>query len=194
MQTLSQVRKILFLCVSGLLLGVCSAYPDPSIPGTCSLSCGNPKIAAGNANIRFLGTNAIKLACHGVTPGDPYPSTVPIHFVIEQPSSGPGLPTVDIGGGASTDTSTSTSSGAVPVPGVSFEPTIIAGLTGPDNNPDDSAAKYKGIVTSQSEWCTDSCGVGYIEVIPLCFSDDNEVRVQIHSGSAAAVTTLSVSP
>lgn len=184
------IKRCLGLCLFSFLMSVCSAPRDASAPGACSLSCGNAKIGSNDMRIRFL-TAPIEAACLGVTPGDPYPQPIPIHFIVEKDE--PTLPSGSstTGSNNSTTSSDSIATSVSPVSGVSFEPTVVGGLTGPEN-PDDPSGRYNGIITSQDEWCTDSCGLGLIEVVPLCFTDENLVTLQVHSGAAVANTTITV--
>ncbi len=182
--------KFLITFMLSLLLQVCGAEPDPSSVGNCTLSCASAKIAAHDARIRFFGTNALSVACQGAGSGVNYPGSIPIQFVIEQAQPAK-LPAATLPG--ETAPTPLVPDVGIPAPSVSFEASILSGIMGP-SNPDDDSAKYKGIVTSQSEWCTDSCGVGIIEVVPLCFGTSNVVTLQIHSGSAVGVSTISVGP
>jgi hypothetical protein len=78
-------------------------------------------------------------------------------------------------------------------PNILFEPVIVSGLMSDINNPDDPSPKYKGILTAQSEWLTDSCGVGEIQIVPGCIPGEiNEVNLLIHSGVAAKMITIKV--
>lgn len=183
--------KIIFLCGIASLLTVCSANPDPNSIGNCTLSCSDAKIAANNMRIRFLAGNSLAIGCQGADGGQNYPGgSVPIQFVIEQTAPAP-LPAGTLPG--ETAPTPLVPDVGVPAPGISFDASIVAGLMGPDN-PDDPSAKYKGIVTSQSEWCTDSCGVGIVEIVPNCYAQVNTVNLQISSGAAAAVSTITVNP
>jgi hypothetical protein len=179
--------RSLFLSVFSLFICVCAATPDPSSPGSCKLTCANSKLPANNARIRLLGGNAITLACQGIAAGQNYPESVPIYFIIEQTSAV--LPTTPIPGEKAPDPLVADV--GTPVAGVSFEPAVLAGIGGPAN-PDDTASKYKGIITSQDEWCTDACGVGVFEFVPLCTGAVNTITLQVHSGGASTTTTLTV--
>lgn len=182
-------QKLFLITLLALMLGECSANIDSDTPGNCSLSCADAKLAPSNARVRFLGpTDGYKSACHGIASGSDYPTTIPIQFVIEGPAA-PSLPASKIEA-TSTDVATST---GMPLAGVSFEPLIVGGLMAA--NPDDPNAppKYRGVFTSQEQWCTDSCGVGMIEIVPLCFTDNsNIVTLEVHSGNAAGNTTVTI--
>ena len=54
------------------------------------------------------------------------------------------------------------------------------------------APQYKGIRTAQEEWCTDSCGVGMVELRPWCTTKTQEVKVLLRSGSVAKEVTVTV--
>ncbi len=49
--------------------------------------------------------------------------------------------------------------------------------------PDDSEeARYKGLATPKSDWCTDRCGVATFEVYPVCIADaDNNATMAVSS-------------
>lgn len=191
------ILRIGFLMVMGLMLNVCSASPDESSPGNCTLSCSGTKLAANNFRIRFLAGNSIAAACHGIANGQNYPGVIPVQFVIEQ-NNPPPLPAGAIPGNTPGSTEPGStvlvSDVGTGVPALAFEPVIVGGFGGP-NNPDSNDARYKGIQTSQSEWCTDSCGVGVVELVPECFGDNpNVITLQIHSGAATGTSTITVNP
>ena len=171
----------LFLIGIVIFLSHCSA--DTDSPGNCQLSCSDAKIAPVEAKIRLL-SSKLATACEGVASGSDYPQSIPVQFIIEKSVA----PVSD-----STDTNTTIST--VPLAGVSFEPLITGGLMATNPNDPNGPAKYKGIFTDQSEWCTDSCGVGLVEIVPLCFPpNSNDVGLEIHSGPVGTSTTINVGP
>lgn len=186
------IFKLVILCLSGVVLGVCSAIPDASSPGNCKLQCSGAKIPANNARIRFF-NSAVTVACHNSAASAPvaYPVSIPIQFIVEKENP-PTLPSTAITGDGTAPTPLVTDVGQ-PLVGVAFEPTILSGFMGPDN-PDDTSTKYKGILTPQDEWCTDSCGIGYLEVVPLCYSDGNTITLGVHSGGSSSSMTITVTP
>jgi len=177
--------RCLFLTGIGLLVSVCAATPDPNSPGNCTLSCGGAKIAGNNARIRFLGGTSWTGGCIGDFGQALQP--IPIQFVIEQPAIPP-LPASDIPAGTGNEPKPTPFSSDVgtPISGIAFESFFVGGARA-DVNPGDTAEKYKGISTHQDEWCTDSCGIGTIEVVPTCIpTKTNIINLQIHSGSTTA--------
>ena len=121
------------------------------------------------------------------TAGSDYYAEVPIYFVVEKPSTP--LPAEEIPGDSKNISETdkvSTREKTIPLGGVSFNASILSGTMSDKRNPDDDSDEYKGIITPQDEWCTDSCGKGRIKMIPHCEEDANEVSLLITSGAAAS--------
>ncbi len=197
MRISTTISKTILVSGIGLLLSVCAPTPDPSAPGNCTLSCGNKtKIAAADMRIRFLDLpgDAMSLSCQGVADGEDYPGSIAVQFVIESTKAAD-LPASQI---PAADGSEKTPDPLVkdvgmPAAGISFEPIVVSGWTGP-YNPDSTRLRYRGIVTSQDQWCTDSCGVGSVELIPTCKSSSNVISLNIHSGAATSNATITVSP
>ena len=188
-------RHILSSCVLitlGFLVSVCAGQPDSSSPGNCQLACGLAKIGASDMRVRFLAKTPIVVSCQGIADGQNYIGTVPIRFVIER-LKGPTLPAETVPGDAADSKPKPFEDVGIPTPGISFEPIIESGYLGPDN-PDDDQFKYKGIVTGQTEWCTDSCGVGAIDLVPLCKSVTNPITLLVHSGPVSGETIITVTP
>jgi len=162
-----------------VFLSRCSASSDG--PGSCTLSCGGAQIAPAEARIRLLAQPAV--ACDGAANGTDYPQSVPVPFVIEKT-----VPSYT----DATDTNTIVST--IPLAGVSFEPLIVGGLMAANPNDPSQPSKYKGIFTDQSEWCTDSCGNGLIELVPLCFTNGQSVILGLHSGNVGTAVSIVVGP
>jgi len=189
-------RQALILSISSLLLQ-CSGALDG--PGMCSLSCGSSIAAPPEASLAFMGfapNTSLSLACNG-QPGR-YPKAVPIYFTITQP--GQPLPADQIPGdsinlpvstGSSTNASTALSSA---LGGISFNVSIQGGVMAPIANPSSSADQYTGIVTPQSQWCTNSCGTGHVDIVPACESSQNIITLLVESGGISNYLTITVNP
>jgi hypothetical protein len=200
------VVRFALILTSAALFRSCGADPDLSdAPGVCKLDCGGAKIGSDDMNIVPF-TNNITVNCNGAGAAN-YDGTVQVRFAINRPK--PTLPASTIGS-SSTDSSASSGTGGgapggtvgstggamgstVPVSGVSFEALVVSGVMGP-SNVDDSRAKYKGIATPMDEWCTDSCGVGAIDVIPKCSSSSTTLTLLIKAGPVASPVTLTIAP
>ena len=170
---------IMFLIISLLR---CGAYPDlAEAPGTCFLNCQTAIIGSTEMRIRLL-NDGTSLTCEGI--GDaPYNSIVPVRFVVERKK----LP--------EEMSNPENLEEYVPVPGISFESLILGGQMSPQKNPSDSRDKYDGILTPMDDWCSDSCGVGSIDIVPMCTPIGiNTVTILVHSGSLSATATISVVP
>lgn len=197
--------KLLMPVTLGFMLNVCGADPDiDEAPGVCPLSCFNAKIGSKEMQIRFL-SEEISISCQGIADGQPYIGTVPISFAVESPErklpassvvSGPGGATEEEPKPFEADTVKGT-----PAPKVSFEAVVIGGYLGSSDladtsfdNPDDERYKYRGILTSMDEWCTDSCGVGRVEIVPQCKSQVNTITLLVSSGPVSKEIKITVNP
>lgn len=180
--------------ILSFLINSCAAAPDLSdSQGVCSLQCSNAKIGSSNMRVRFLSEN-MQISCSGIADNEAYIGTVPIRFAFERPLIK--LPAEDIpaAGGASEDKPEKfNDKGGLPASGISFEPIVVSGYLGPTNT-SDPRFKYKGIVTGLDEWCTDSCGIGTIDIVPLCKSINNIVTLMIRSGSVSNSIQVTVTP
>ncbi len=188
-------RYIALLLFSFFLLQ-CSAAVDS--PGVCKLDCASAIPAATGTTIRFMGfsdNEKLSVGCEK-TAGSNYYAAIPIHFSIEKPAnklpaeSIPGdkdnLPTTDVM--STRDTTTA-------LAGVSFDISVLAGAMANKKNPSNPADQYKGIITSQDKWCTDSCGVGFVEIVPHCEADVNDIWLLVRSGAASAAKfNITVNP
>ena len=193
----------LFVLAMGFL-GACAAQPDTvgtGYPGSCKISCRKASIGADEMRVRFLTGPTLNLQC-SEAPGDGfYAFSVPIRFVIEKPARvlpinyqstdaippnpplGPDLPKK-----SNTDGTTNDSLYWSPVAGVSFYPLLLAG-DGDIFNQEDYAngtGRFLGIATPQEEWCTDTCGMGSIEIRPRCYGKGMQgslFRIGVFSGN-----------
>jgi hypothetical protein len=80
----------------------------------------------------------------------------------------------------------------IPASGIGFEPVVygsmaldktVADFKGSDGNV--NPAKYGGIVTPPSEWCSDSCGVMTFDVWPNCVKGGQNVTTSVLSGGVS---------
>lgn len=196
MKDLDQIRLFTIALLSSLTLGgflSCGAEPDLSFaPGNCKLTCENAMIGSNDMRIRFLQPEKeFTASCVKSADGaeSDYQSEIPIRFVIEKQRAS--LPTdakssskigvlsqadqgniisEEGGGGEEDEGSTGSTTVWEPVAGISFQPTLYGGIAGdqainPTNDPD---PLYKGILTAQEQWCTDSCGTGSLRIKPRC--------------------------
>ncbi len=155
----------------------CSAEPQGQ--GFCAISCSGETIAPSDYKIEFIGKGEdLALSCEGIQTGNPYPSEVPLRFRF--------LKKVPTKKGDSTTTDTYT-----PVSGIDYEVVVVSGRMAQDN-PTDPAAKYRGILTPMEEWCTDSCGVGGIDLLPTCLDDDQTVSILVRSGAVGELFNIKV--
>ncbi|MBP6217418.1 MAG: hypothetical protein KA436_02400 [Oligoflexales bacterium] len=188
-------KQLLFIIFSSFFIKNCGASPDlVEAPGLCKLSCSDPKIAGSDMSIRFDSTE-ITVNCFGIASGQEY-GPIPVRFVVE--SEQKTLPAESVPGDVTGGTATGGATAAegvpkkVPIGAVSFEAVVISGQMGAEN-PSDDRSKYKGIATPMEEWCTDSCGVGNIDLVPLCLGEDaNPVSLLIRSGSLSKELKVTV--
>lgn len=184
---------VLFAC--GITLQTCAADPDLNESnGVCKLTCTGAKIASSNMNIRMQIDGSVAVSCHGLV-NKSYYGTIPIRFIIEKPATA--LPAAGVPAGKGTNEEAvptiNTDTLGVPVGGISFEAVVVSGLMGAEN-PEDDRYKYKGINTPITEWCTDSCGVGAIDITPLCTTSGNAVSILVRSGPISKMVNVTVSP
>lgn len=74
----------------------------------------------------------------------------------------------------------------IPVANVAITPQVN-GVLGSNQTNDElkDDSRFTGIKTGPSEWCTDSCGVFTMEVVPACVPGvTNEITVNARSGAA----------
>ncbi len=185
------LQSSVLLLVASALLITCAADPDlDNSPGTCKISCKKPKNAGNNMRIRFLMPQALTLDCQAKKTSEIVP--IPVRFVVEKPRVS--LPS-DITSGSSTlggtpapsvdTTDSGTTNQWVPVSNISFQPVIFAGaLKGTAVNSDGTFDPSYGVLNDPESWCTDSCGVGSVDVQPMCIpGSTNSVTMGIQSGN-----------
>lgn len=197
----------LILIVLSLLTRGCAGDPDPDAPGVCKLSCAGAKLGSTEMEIvSMTGDSPINISCSGIQDGDDYIGTVPLRFMIQKKRSKLPAETLPGDSSASTSASSSASSGAaggavtstaeltkLPLSGVSFEALVVSGYLSEATNPDDEF-KYQGIVTPTDEWCTDSCGTGAVDIMPMCKQGLNPITILVHSGPIYKTFTVNVTP
>ncbi|NRA43592.1 MAG: hypothetical protein HRU09_01415 [Oligoflexales bacterium] len=197
------IKKTLPLISALSLLKIgCAGEPDfAEAPGVCALNCTDTKLPANDMRIRFLlpqgitVSDPLPLACFDVVNAD-YVNEVPIRFVVEKRRSilpaeqdGP----IDVVIGGERPDFANDANAWVPVSGIAFQPLLLAGIMDPLNPANQALDRYKGIVTPETEWCTDACGVGSLEVRPRCLANaTNAVQVGIISGSLYGIANLEV--
>lgn len=192
---MSNFRYISFL----LIFISCAGTSDPDVAGLCELKCEEGATYADtSAKLIVLSGSTAEISCAGVnTEGKASASAlgpVTIQFKVERKA-----PKLSTGGGDKPDkfSTGDTVGDTIPIAGVAFEPIILSGqvwaptsslengvLVGDDPvtqgfNP----YKYTGIATPKSQWCTDSCGIGTVEIWPRCIpGEGGTLSLSIHSG------------
>jgi hypothetical protein len=164
-RTLSVFRLLRSMLLAFALLAAtaCRAPEDENYPGYCRLSCSNTSIGA--SNFRF---NSILFpADYSCLKGETDSWTTLAKWVVTSP-----IRRVD-----NTEVE-------VERPAISFSPRFGGGWYDP---------AYKdsgGIVTPESEWCSDSCGVATVTVSVMCPPEDDEIDfkyiVGIQSGAVVS--------
>lgn len=118
----------------------------PANPGICKLNCSGAVVASNDLvfSLRATTTN-VALSC--TAPGN-FQRPIEAKFQIVQNTGSQEAPR------------------PTPVPAASIAP-IVYGDLAPvaDPNPEDI---YQGILTPKSDWCTDTCGVVTLQLLPLC--------------------------
>lgn len=165
----------LFILMLSLLLAHCAYKPEDA--GLCKLNCSDAIIGGADPNMVIeLKSKVSAITCSVASQGQPLADPLLVQFVAAE--------RYDVG---------QASEGKRPVPNLSFEP-IVNGLRSEleVHNPNVTIengvftpARYKGIVTPKSNWCTDSCGVATLEVFAVCPppGQSGEVGIQIHTGA-----------
>ncbi len=178
-------KKYILLGLAARALAGCASEPDlENTPGTCKISCSKPKLASSSMRVRILGEkvdyNCSAKEATALTP-------VPIRFVIEKPrvnlpaDISSGDPTL---GGTAAQKVENSNDQWVPVSNVSFQPLVYAGIL--DSTTEDTGAfdPSDGVLNDVDTWCTDSCGVGSIDIRPMCIPDTtNQIVLGILSGN-----------
>lgn len=134
------------LPLAAALLGLASCGQKPAQPGVCRLDCGNAVVASNDLvfSLRATTTN-VALSC--TAPGN-FPRPIEAKFQVVQNTGTPEAPR------------------PTPVPAASIAP-IVYGDLAPVNDPNPEDV-YQGILTPKANWCSDTCGVVTLELLPLC--------------------------
>lgn len=170
-------RLMLALILGILTLPACSVKPDE--PGLCALKCGSAVLGPADPGVKITKlTKDPKLTCDKglAAPQDFGPIQVQF-LVAEEIEDTPGTR------GSATGTGNKPMRG---IPYISIEPVVTGALsptTFPEGGENDS--RYVGLRTTRSNWCSDSCGVVTVELVPTCLTAGsvNTVNVQVHSGA-----------
>ena len=143
--------------------------------------------------LRLQHTDTLNVNCYKNPDGKyVYPGILPIRFVLESPTRtlpAATLPGAKDGSGELPPTAINPDSLGTPVSAVGFEPIILRGSMDTSSQDPNIDPRYAGIQTPEDEWCTDSCGVGSINLTPQCL-DNNTISVLIRTGSVAKVMTI----
>lgn len=173
-------------------LAACSNNPEN--PGLCALNCDNAMIGPFQGSLSAVTKNVAytcSLSRAGQAVGDPLmlkylalsSEQASVDDTTDEAAAG------EVAGELQDDIT-------VPIPSISFEPIVNGALSSePEHNPNVeingdvlTPAKYKGILTGKDEWCTDTCGVASLEVVPLCppAGESSELKINLMSGALAS--------
>jgi len=190
-------RLLIFLV---FILVSCSQESDGENPGSCRLECSGRKAASSEAKLKLLGFEDGNYSCSATVAGP-----VTVRFMVYE-NVADGLYT---GVGQRGEDAAEADEGALlfskptirPIGGIGFEPWLngamsITNTAGEfkSGSEEIDPAKYAGVVTPSSDWCSDSCGVMTYQFWPEC-TDGNEVQATVLSGginNTDAVSTYSV--
>lgn len=191
------------LVIMGFMKASCAADPDlANAPGTCTLNCVGAKLGSNDMRIRFL-TNNLTVNCFERSNANPevdYFTEIPIRFVIEKrrrilPAEMDPNGTVlggEIVAGDENDQGADAEKW-VPISGISFQPIVASGIGGTSINEVLDLPRFQGIRTPDTEWCTDSCGVGALNLLPRCKANGtNILNLGVSSGALYNTTTINV--
>ena len=172
-------------------------------PGICTLDCTAGSLAANDMRITFLPREEREVTWSCISPENrPFPTSIRLQFIIEKPRAMLPAETNRSQTVGSTFEETEASRW-VPVSNVDFHPVIVGGVMA-DKNP--TLPNYDflaGVQTPESEWCTDSCGIGTVIIKPYCLFDqakwdedqkstENPIIVDLVSGGLMGSTQFSV--
>ncbi|MFW7380392.1 MAG: hypothetical protein ACOH5I_16390 [Oligoflexus sp.] len=163
--------------MSFLSWGLSSCAEEPEDPGLCRLNCNKSIIGPIEAQIQAVQVTQ-DIVCPANLALSPVPDPLLFQFVVSSPFN-----TVD----------NPDDIRQMPLPSVSIEPIALGFRSGlQEHNPNVvingdtfTPARYKGVVTPASNWCSDSCGVVSMEVVAVCppSGETSDISVQIHSGA-----------
>lgn len=185
--------------------GACSVETDSEVRGSCSLSCTEPKVPAGEYEVVPLmpdDSTDIELFCTAPFRAEnnsilPYNKPLQVKYYIYElvPPFGkrPLDPREDPDGAAAPNDEDDVPGlmERVPKSGVGFEPVIFGAMATEKTNPEHydgstvSSGKFDGVVTPKNEWCSDTCGVMTYEFWPVCIEgSDNSIVAGLAAGGA----------
>lgn len=157
-----------------LTLPITCGRPPGDYSGICNADCSNALIATNKMIITSLVANPIEIECNGgQTPGETH-APFPLRFRIERPS-------MEIGSDGSDEGSEEGegSGDMLPATAISYDYQLLDGILSEDIN---------NFETS----CTDSCGTGMLEIVPVCGPNDNIIQVLIQSGPISETLTVTL--
>ncbi len=168
-------------------LAACSNNPEN--PGLCALNCDSAMI--GPSDGRFMAVGAgISYVCPLGQGGQPVTDPIMLKFRAVSGAEQVEEAAEKTVSGELADNITT------PLSSISFEPIVNGSLSAqPEHNPNVeingdvlTPAKYKGILTESNEFCTDTCGVASLEIVPLCppAGQSSEVKVYAMSGALSS--------
>lgn len=174
-----------FLC---LFLVSCAGRPSASMPGLCTLNCKQQAYVSPSDKILPLTKDSqeVDIACDGKFDAQGMLSMagpITVQFKIVSPAE-------------SSSENEHPRSWEMPRAGATFEPSVSGSVdsektdvenvtesSDENGNVTRTPYRYFGIVTPKSQWCTDTCGVGTVEVWPMCIKGkENAILVNVHSG------------
>lgn len=154
------------LIVLAIPIAGCSAEPAEG-PGQCKLSCSNAIIGTSDYKIEPF-TEDLTLRCLEV--GKKETRTLTGQFRITKKRA------------------TATGVEEVSVPNISIRP-VLNGLY----NPEENGSGIPGIVTSESNFCSDACGLVTIDFSVACPDQgDGEVTLSVNSGGLRSTKAMRV--
>ncbi len=204
------MSKVLASAVAAFLLGLtaCAAEPESGANGTCSLSCSQPRVGSSKYKVRLLSSPISSQVCLAQFNGQqlaPANGPVQVRYQIYEQAEKmfPTDPASDGNQGPLSpgeedpdkDYGDRPYVSEQPKAGIGFEP-ILRGLLDVGKTNDEfksgadtvSSFKFAGVVTSSSEWCSDSCGVVSYEFWPDCKQGDShtiEAGIAVSGGVPA---------
>ncbi len=173
--------KISSLFIVLIFIGGCASQAsDEAQPGSCRLECSDRKVPAASFKIEPLDPSDITIGCYE---GSEFGSPITVRYQIYEVLSGnPGTPARAVEAENCIDRADKPGPYGPckrMVGGVGFEPWVLGAVSSGNTNTEHldannspSPAKFAGIVTPRSEWCSDTCGIMTYEVWPSCVSGD----------------------
>ncbi len=193
LQAINEGNLRLGILIFGLMqLSSCSAKPENSPSGACTLSCGNARVAAAEFTVKRMNTSPIAIKC---TVGQPLSAPLTIRYRVSQTTGDNFKGTVanananaGAAGGQAVPTPVGGDVSDIPVASVGFDPVVYGDMAFSktagefkNSNNEVNPVRYAGVVTPPGEWCSDSCGVMTFEVWPNCL-ESAEVKAAVQVG------------